>query len=96
MEIEHSFIDEVGQRWWRIVGLAKDLGVTEMCVRNWMEQGLVERKDVEGDKRPRVRLASGVVVKEGARRGVVVKEGDGGGSGDGAVVTGTGGCSDEY
>lgn len=71
----HSFIDETGERWWRIVGLAKDLGVTEVCIRNWIEQGLVERKDVEGDARPRVRLKEGVIRKEGAKRGVLVEEG---------------------
>jgi hypothetical protein len=71
METQHSFIDETGERWWRIVGLAKDLGVTEVCVRNWIEQGLVERKDVDGDARPRVRLKEGVVRKEGARRSVL-------------------------
>lgn len=68
---QHSFIDESGERWWRIVGLAKDLGVTEVCVRNWIEQGLVERKEVDGDARPRVRLKDGVVRKEGAKRGVL-------------------------
>lgn len=71
----HSFIDEHGERWWRIVGLAKDLGVTEVCIRNWIEQGLVERKYVEGEKRPRVRLKEGVVRKEGARRSVLMVEG---------------------
>ena len=71
---QHSFIDETGERWWRIVGLAKDLGVTDECVRDWIEQGLVERKDVEGDKRPRVRLREGVVRKEGARRSVLMVE----------------------
>lgn len=72
---QHSFLDETGERWWRIVGLAKDLGVTDECVRDWIEQGLVERKDVEGDKRPRVRLREGVVRKEGARRSVLMVEG---------------------
>lgn len=66
------FTDERGEQWWRIVGLAKDLGVTEMCIRNWIEQGLVECCRVEGDLRPRVRLREGVVVKEGARRGILV------------------------
>ena len=70
-EWQHSFIDESGERWWRIVGLAKDLGVTDECVRDWIEQGLVERKEVEGDKRPRVRLREGVVRKEGAKRSVL-------------------------
>ena len=70
----YSFIDESGERWWRIVGLAKELGVTEMCIRNWMQQGLVERKDVDGDARPRVRLKEGVMVKEGARRGILQEE----------------------
>lgn len=72
---QHSFIDESGERWWRIVGLAKDLGVTDECVRDWIEQGLVERKEVEGDKRPRVRLREGVVRKEGAKRSVLMVEG---------------------
>ena len=71
---KYSFIDESGERWWRIVGLAKELGVTEMCIRNWMQQGLVERKDVDGDARPRVRLKEGVMVKEGARRGILQEE----------------------
>ena len=75
METQHSFIDETGERWWRIVGLAKDLGVTDECIRDWIEQGLVERKEVEGDKRPRVRLREGVVRKEGARRSVLMVEG---------------------
>jgi hypothetical protein len=73
---QHSFIDETGERWWRIVGLAKDLGVTDECIRDWIEQGLVERKDVEGEKRPRVRLREGVVRKEGARRSVLMVEGE--------------------
>lgn len=72
---QHSFIDESGERWWRIVGLAKDLGVTDECVRDWIEQGFVERKEVEGDKRPRVRLREGVVRKEGAKRSVLMVEG---------------------
>lgn len=71
---KYSFIDENGEVWWRIVGLAKELGKTEMCIRNWMEQGLVERKDVEGDPRPRVRLAAGVEVQEGRIRGMLIKK----------------------
>ena len=55
--------------------MAKDLGVTDECIRDWIEQGLVERKDVEGEKRPRVRLREGVVRKEGARRSVLMVEG---------------------
>ena len=73
-----AFITEDGQVWWRIVGLAKHLGVTEMCIRNWIKQGLVEYCRVEGDLRPRVRLKEGVVVKEGARRGILVSSGEGG------------------
>lgn len=75
--MSRAFTDERGERWWRIVGLARDLGVTEMCIRNWIEQGLVECCRVEGDLRPRVRLREGVVVKEGARRGMLVRSGEG-------------------
>ena len=39
-----------------------------------MEQGLVERQDVEGDPRPRVRLAAGVEVQEGRIRGMLIKK----------------------
>lgn len=83
MENSRAFTDERGEQWWRIVGLAKDLGVTEMCIRNWIEQGLVECCRVEGDLRPRVRLREGVVVKEGARRGMLVMSGKGGEGGNG-------------
>ena len=76
--MSRAFTDEHGEQWWRIVGLARDLGVTEMCIRNWIEQGLVECCRVEGDLRPRVRLREGVVVKEGARRGMLVRSGEGG------------------
>lgn len=81
--MSRAFTDERGERWWRIVGLARDLGVTEMCIRNWIEQGLVECCRVEGDLRPRVRLREGVVVKEGARRGMLVRSE--GGSGEGGA-----------
>lgn len=76
--MSRAFTDERGEQWWRIVGLARDLGVTEMCIRNWIEQGLVECCRVEGDLRPRVRLREGVVVKEGARRGMLVRSAEGG------------------
>lgn len=86
-KMSRAFTDECGERWWRIVGLARDLGVTEMCIRNWIEQGLVECCRVEGDLRPRVRLKEGVVVKEGARRGMLVRseEGGAGRSGEGGA-----------
>ena len=92
-KMSRVFTDERGEQWWRIVGLAKDLGVTEMCIRNWIEQGLVECCRVEGDLRPRVRLREGVVVKEGARRGMLVRSGvQGKGNAEGGVeVQGKGG-----
>lgn len=51
-------------RWWKIVDLAAELGVTRQTIRNWIADGKVVRgRDENGSKR--VRLADGVKVVVG-------------------------------
>ena len=48
------------ERWYKIVDLARELGVTEQTIRNWIVKGKVTVGEVDGRKR--VRLSDGVKV----------------------------------
>jgi hypothetical protein len=52
-------VDAKGREWYRIVGMAEELGVTDQSIRNWIDKGFL---DMERDEngRPWVAMAEGV------------------------------------